>query len=220
MEKQFKKEVDEEVKKSHKKETIIAFVVLVILALLTFGGIYWYLSSDQFSVDTKNYTNYKKGSSGTNPTSSGSTKTDETAGWKTFTGSCGYSIKYPTNWVYKDYSTLPNGAPVVAFADKTSSLPPEQSDALGIIGVRCSDEELADNITTDPSKIQKETVTVDGKTVKKWTLLSGRTDDMYGDVKMVYVSVPAKNGKYVWATLYSETFTDIFTKMVNTITIK
>jgi len=224
MEKQFKKEVDEEVKKSRKRETIVAFVALVILTLLIGGGIYWYISSNQLSVDTKNYTIYKKkggtenSSTSTTTTPGATTKTDATANWKVLTGTCGFSIKYPDTWIYKDFGSTEGTN--VAFADKVANLPPEQSDASPIIGARCSSDDASNTMTNTPSKLVKETITIDGITAKKWTLLPGRPDDMAGDIKFVFVIIPLKNSKFLWVDNTNDQHADIYAKMLNTIDLK
>lgn len=78
---------------------VILFVVLALI-LGAIGG-YYYSKNKEGKTTTSTVT----------PTSTSTTTSDETASWKTYTNSkYGYSIKYPTNWAYREFPDTESGA--------------------------------------------------------------------------------------------------------------
>jgi hypothetical protein len=83
------------------KNVLIGVVAGVIVIAAGIGCWYWYISNQpeatsEFSTSTKTSTSSAK-------TATLSSKTDETAGWKTFTSNDNvYSFNYPTDWELND----------------------------------------------------------------------------------------------------------------------
>ena len=199
------------VEKPHKtSHTVAAFIILLIFCAVVGGGAWWYLGSQSDAGNQANLT-FKTGAS---------TKADEeTKDWKTYTSEKNkYSIKYPKDWVYKDYSLKPEGSDSVGFAENESKLAPEQSDGSSTVSVSVSDTATNEaTVSQHPDKVKKETVTI-GKDIEatKYTLLPGRTNDMAGDVKYVFVEVKLANGKYAIIGNTGDAQVDIYEKMLKT----
>ncbi len=107
---------------------------------------------------------------------------------------------------------------MVAFADKTSNLPAEQSDQPAIIGISIADKAIASSeISQCPANVKKETVKVGSNTsAVKWTTLGNCADDMFGDSKIITVEVKQSNGKYVHIENFNNQEKSIFEKMLTT----
>ncbi len=146
-------------------------------------------------------------------------ETDETSDWKTFTSTdYGFSIKYPPNWVYKDYGKLPEGSKMVAFADKTSNLPAEQSDQPAIIGISIADQAISiGSLSLCPNNVKKENISI-GSNISaiKWSTLGNCVDDMFGDAKIVTIEVKKSNGGYIHIENFNNQQKSIFEKMLTT----
>lgn len=206
--------------------TIVVILITAFLSLTVAGGGVWYwqnqeaqkqkTDSDKKTQELqKQVEDLKKEIE----EAKSSDKDSETVNWKTFSStSYGYSIKYPSGWVYKDYGKLPEGAKMVAFADTTSSLPREQSDQPAIIGISISDKAIvASELSQCSSNVKKTTVTIgSGISATKWTTLGNCADDMFGDSKIITVEVKQSNGKYVHIENFNNQEKSIFEKMLTT----
>lgn len=208
-------------KKRFFTDLVIVLLVFFVTAIIAGGGM-WLFQNEQLRSQKAEYEsqiatleNRAKSSVTTTTTSK---PTDTASDWQKYQNSKNhYQIDYPNAWVYKDYELSEDGGPVVTFAPSLAQLPPERSDAPGIINTRMMTEDLSDSITTDPTKIQKETITIKDKTVKKWTLSAGRETDLFGDRVLVYVSFPLDD-KFVYVELMDVEYKDVFDSMVTTFT--
>lgn len=197
----------QEPEKLHKtSHTVAAFIILLIFCALVGGGTWWYLKSTQGAAIQSNLT--WKAVAG-----------EETKDWKTYKNEKNkYSIKYPKDWVYKDYSLKPEGSDSVGFAENQSKLAPEQSDGSSTVGISVSDTATNEaTVSQHPDKVKKETITI-GKDISatKYTLLPGRTNDMGGEVKYVFVEVKLAGGKYAIIGNTNDVQVEIFEKMLKT----
>lgn len=142
----------------------------------------------------------------------------ETSGWKTFSDEgYGFLIKYPGNWVYKDYGKINEGSKSVAFADSTATLPKEQTDQPAIISVSIADKAIAANdLSMCPTNVKKSTLTIgSGISAIKWTTLGTCSEDMY-NYKMTTYEVKQSSGKYVNINNYNDTEKSVFEIMLTT----
>lgn len=142
----------------------------------------------------------------------------EISGWKTFSDEgYGFSIKYPGEWVYKDYGKLNEGSKSVAFADSTATLPKEQSDQPAIISVSIADKVIATgDLSQCSANVKKSTATVGSAiTATKWSILGNCSEDMYNSKSVIY-EVKGSNGKYINIDNYNDTEKTIFEKMLTT----
>lgn len=195
--------------------TIAAFIILLLFCAMVGGGTWWYLREMRSDSGTQADLTFKTGAS---------TKEDEgTKDWKTFSSSeYGFSIKYPKDWVYKDYGKKPEGSKMVGFADKESNLAPEQSDGHSVVDIAMVEEAIKESsLTQHPDKLKKEEITIGNKiSVIKWTLLPGRDNDFAGDSKLVMIEAKLENGKYAVITNTDDVKADIFERMLETFRFK
>lgn len=137
----------------------------------------------------------------------------ETSDWKTYSSSkYGVSIKYPRNWVYKDYGQM------VAFADKTSNLPAEDSDQPAIISISTASQAItASSLSQCPNNAKKETITLSSDiSAAKWTTLGNCAEDMFGDAKIITIEVKKSSAKYIHIENFNDEQKSIFEKMLPT----
>ena len=180
---------------------LIVMAVLFFIALIIGVGI-WALWHYKIAPEIN-------GSSNKIPAANNNT-TSPTADWKTFTSTkYGFSIKYPSTWIYKEYAV---GDLSVAFAATAADLPKEQTDEPMGIGFTAIPAEDLDAVTpTD--KILVEPVTIDGASANKITFLPGRPEEMYSDATIIDYRIPVTG-----ATLQIENFDDyqkaIFEQMI------
>lgn len=109
----------------------------------------------------------------------------------------GFTLDYPKAWVYRVYSGSTNS--LVAFATTTANLPAENSDQqAGISVTTAKTSAVAKDLTSDVDKASKETVTIgDNISATKWTLASGRPNDLGGEQKIVMYEVKLKDNTYI-----------------------
>lgn len=194
--------------KPHKtSHTIAAFVILILVAAAIGVGTWYYLTIGQKDSGGQSNLTWKE------------TGSEETKDWKTYKNDkYKYSIKYPKNWVYKDYEQV-GGSAMVAFADTEAGLPPEQSDAFAIIDISVISDKINEStLTQSPDKLKKESITV-GKDIRgtKYTLLPGRENDMGGDMKEVIIELnESVDGKYLHLVNNGDKFSEIFEKILKT----
>jgi hypothetical protein len=209
------------------KKIIITTLLVILSAGAVGGGVYYVLNSNfkkereanekamnEILDQVKVITDEKE-----NPSAPITTPVvkDETADWKTFTSNnYGFSLKYPSGWVYKDYGDTK--FPFFAFAESTNALPPANSDALAPVGVKVQGLPYTKtDMGPDLTKVTEESVTIAGVSGTKFTKLPGRTDDMYPGTKMVFYQVKSNSGKYLIFQGAQESNIVVLDQMIKTI---
>jgi hypothetical protein len=104
---------------------IWAITIIIVIAMLVGGAVWYYYYRGIQNQDLGNVSFVKQpsGSPSASASASPSTSgTNETAGWKTYTNSGhGFSIKYPTDWEYQEYSEPQNAEGTTFFETSKKS---------------------------------------------------------------------------------------------------
>lgn len=190
----------------------------VVLAALAVGGTTWYVMDANQKKDAQQYEKQiQELEEQKNQEKTETKESNETANWKTFQGT-GFTIKYPSNWVFKDYSKLAEGSKMVGFADVIANLAPEQSDGHSVVDAAWgTDVYSEDDLTTSLDKLTKTTVKIGNLNGNKYTLAAGRPNDMNGESKLVIYQIELSDGSYLTITNTDDREKEIFEKMVLTV---
>ena len=92
------------------KKVLLALVIIVVVAGIASGGIWYYVQSQESAADKTSTSKISTTSAKVSTKSATkSASKDETEGWKSYSSSkLGFSIKYPSDWYFNDaakYST-------------------------------------------------------------------------------------------------------------------
>lgn len=211
---------------TNKNHRILVLTLTVLLTAGVIGGSTYYVLNQQNKaqqeyIDALRRDTLISKSGSNNEATKIETPTveDETVDWKTYTASkYGYSIKYPSSWVYKDYELVTDGGTkLVGFAPDIAKLAPEQSDAWSTVDIRIGDSKIvAGELTYSPDKLKIETVEIGNElSATKYTLSPGR-EDFAGNLKEVIYEIKTNSGRYVRVTNIDDAEKDTLSKMLET----
>lgn len=205
--------------------SIIFVLILSLLSALISGIAVYYFSVGKYQVEKKNLEeeldklkdSYEK-LRVENEQLKALSK-DETENWKTFSSKeYGYSIKYPSLWVYKDYGKLEGGSKMVTFAPDVSDLPPENSDQPAIISININNKPLSSfSLSQCPQNVKKESITI-GEDISaiKWVVPAGCSEDMFGEFKITTIEIKKSQNKFINIENFNDKELEIFEKMLKT----
>ncbi len=146
------------------------------------------------------------------------TEKDEAADWKTYKENNGiYSIKYPSDWFYKDdYDMGEANRSLVAFGETKRDLPAPETDQISAIGINfgIKENEIPSSNYTASATVEISKVFIGDKiSAIKVVLLPGRENDMYGDSKIIYYEIKTSKG-YILINQFEDYEQDNFDLML------
>jgi hypothetical protein len=197
-----------------KKPLVITIIISAIIGFLGVGAV-WYFMDQKLESQRNDYDNKILELEG--KINNQLDKEDEFKDWEEYENNY-FSVKYLKNWSYKEYKSGQEYF-MVAFGENESYFPAAESDQMIGMNISISDEDWLKSSYKESDNVKIENENLGNVFAKKYQLLPGRENDMYGDSKITYYVIE-KDGKYIIASNFEDYQFDIFNKMLETLELK